>query len=304
MNRRLFLKKIAIGAAGIGFSSLPVPLIAGDNLVTITILHTNDLHSQIEPFTGTAGVEGKRGGMAYIATLVQKFRDENPETLLFDSGDMFQGTPYFNYFQGEPILKLMSAAGYNAGTIGNHEFDNGLEGILESLPFAKFPLINSNYDFSDTILAGKFPRWKTFKRDGVKIGVYALGIELKGLIASKNYGNIVYLDPLMIASEMESFLKNEKKCELVICLSHLGLRYNYKKVSDVVLASNTSMTDLILGGHTHTNLEKPLLVKNAVGNEIIVNQAAWGGQVLGKIDFIFERVRKGKMSVKSENINS
>jgi 5'-nucleotidase len=199
------------------------------------------------------------------------------------------------------MLQLMSAVGYDAGTIGNHEFDDGLEGILNSLPDAKFPLINSNYDFSDTILAGKFPRWKIFKLSNIKIGIYGLGIELKGLVADKNFGNIIYNDPLKAAFEMETFLKNEKKCDLVICLSHLGLRYRENKISDIILANETSMTDLIIGGHTHSFLEKPILEKNKMGNRVIVNQASWGGQVLGKIDFAFERSKNRKKSAVTEN---
>jgi 5'-nucleotidase len=214
---------------------------------------------------------------------------------------MFQGTPYYNYFKGELIMQLMSAVGYDAGTIGNHEFDDGLEGILDSLPATKFPIINSNYDFSNTILAGKFPRWKIFKKSGIKVGVYGLGVELKGLVGDKNFGETVYIDPIKTAVEMESFLKNEKKCDLVICLSHLGFQYRENKVSDIVLAKETSITDLIIGGHTHTFLEEPIAQKNKAGKQVIVNQASWGGMVLGKIDFAFERSGNKKHLAISNN---
>ena len=246
MNRRKFIKNIAIGGTGLSLAAVPFDLFANDDYTTISILHTNDMHCHIEPFTGSNERFAGKGGLARISTLAQKYKKENPNTLLFDSGDMFQGTPYFNYFEGELMLKIMSAAGYDAGTIGNHEFDNGLAGILKPLPKAKFPLINSNYDFSDTILAGKFPRWKIFKRSGIKIGVYGLGIELKGLVADKNFGNTVCHDPLKVALEMEMFLKMDKKCDLVICLSHLGLRYKEDFASDMLLAAETSMTDLIV----------------------------------------------------------
>jgi 5'-nucleotidase len=304
MNRRFFLKEVFIGSAAAGLGFFPTELLASDKFVKITILHTNDLHSQIEPFSRSGNEKDKRGGMAFVAGMAEKFRKENPNTLLFDAGDMFQGTPYFNYFKGEPILKLMSAAGYNAGTIGNHEFDNGMEGILEGLPHAKFPLICSNYDFSDTILASKFPRWRTFRRDGLKIGVYALGIELKGLVAEKNYGKTKYIDPIEVALEMENLLKNDKNCDLIICLSHLGLRYREEKVSDMVLAAKTNETDLIIGGHTHSYLKEPLVVKNAAQKDVVVNQASWGGQVVGKIDFVFEKISRRRKNVVSENINS
>lgn len=302
MNRRHFIKSFGAGTAGIAFGTTPFSAFGNDDFVTITILHTNDLHSHIEPFEGTNPRYAGKGGLALISALAKNIRQKNANTLLFDAGDMFQGTPYFNYYKGELILKLMSAAGYDAGTIGNHEFDNGLEGILEPLPNAEFPIINSNYDFSETILAGKFPRWKIFRKSGIKIGVYGLGVELEGLVGKKHFGNTNYNDPLKVAAEMENFLKNEKKCDLVVCLSHLGLRYRENKVSDLILAGETSHTDLIVGGHTHSFLEEPLTLKNKNGDPVIVNHAWWGGLMMGQIDFVFERFRNKKENVLAQNI--
>lgn len=301
MNRRRFIRNVAAGTAGVSFGFLPKDLLASSDFTTISILHTNDLHCHIEPFTGSNEMYNGKGGLARISEFVKKQRQKNPDTLLLDAGDMFQGTPYFNYFKGELILKIMSEVGYDAGTLGNHEFDNGLNGILEPLDNAKFPIINSNYDFSDTVLAGQFPRFKIFTRNGIKIGVYGLGIELKGLVGEKNYGNTIYNDPLKVAREMEQFLKNEQECELVVCLSHLGLKYDGGKIDDMTLAAETSMTDLIIGGHTHTFLEKPIVQKNKAGNEVIVNQAWWGGLVVGKIDFVFESSGKNKKTIFTNN---
>jgi 5'-nucleotidase len=297
MNRRNFIKKIGLGTAGLTLGAVPYELLANDDFVTVSILHTNDIHTHIEPFESSNPKYDGKGGMARIAQLAANYRQKNPDTLLFDAGDMFQGTPYFNYYKGELILKLMSAAGYDAGTIGNHEFDNGLDGISGPLPNAHFPLVNSNYDFSDTILAGKFPRWKIFRRSGIKIGVYGLGIELNGLVSEKNFGNTIYNNPIVVAKEMEQFLKNEKNCDLVVCLSHLGLRYRENKVSDLVIAAETSMTDLIVGGHTHSYLEEPIQIKNKAGRQVIVNQAWWGGLVVGQIDFVFEKAGNKKKTV-------
>lgn len=302
MNRRRFAKNMFAGTVGIGFGALPFNLLANDDFTTISILHTNDMHCHIESFTGTDEMYANKGGLVRISSLAKKYKAENPNTLLFDCGDMFQGTPYFNYYKGELMLKTMSAAGYDAGTIGNHEFDNGLQGILDPLPNAEFPIITSNYDFSDTILAGKFPKFKIFRKSGIKIGVYGLGIELRGLVSEKNFGNTIYNDPLKVALEMEAFLKNEKNCDLVICISHLGLRYRENLVSDLVLADETLMTDLIIGGHTHSFIEEPIVKKNKAGKRVIINQAWWGGLVLGKIDFVFEKSKNKQKGFYSENI--
>ena len=300
MDRRRFIRNVAAGTAGITLGAVPYELFAHEDFTTISILHTNDIHSHIEPFTDTDDRYANRGGLARIAKLATFERQKNPNTLLLDAGDMFQGTPYFNYFKGELMLKVMSEAGYDASTIGNHEFDNGLQGIKDPLPNAEFPIISSNYDFSDTILSGSFPEYKIFKRDGVKIGIYGVGIELENLVGKKNYGATVYNDPLVVAQKMESFLKNDKNCDLVICLSHLGLRYRDNKVSDMDLAAETSYTDLIIGGHTHTYLEKPLEEKNKLGQPVIVNQAWWAGLVVGKIDFVFEKSKRNKKAVYSD----
>jgi len=303
INRRHFIRNIVAGTTGIGLGVLPFDLLASTDFTTITILHTNDIHCHIEPFTGTNERYSNKGGLARIAQLKKKYKSENPNTLLFDAGDMFQGTPYFNYFKGELMLKVMSAVGYDGGTIGNHEFDNGLEGILEPLPNAKFPLITTNYDFSDTILARKFPPFKIFKRSDIKIGVYGLGIELNGLVSERHFGKTIYKEPVLVAQEMETYLKNDRNCDLVICLSHLGLRYRSNKISDLLLAKETSKTDLIIGGHTHTFLKEPLVQKNKLGKPVIVNQAWWGGLVVGKVDFVFEKSPKNRQGVYAENIS-
>lgn len=303
LNRRIFLKNLLAGGTGVFLGSVPLEILSREELLTLTILHTNDLHCHIEPFTGSNEKFNGKGGLARISEYNRKCREENQATILLDAGDMFQGTPYFNFFGGDLILKVMTEAGYDAGTIGNHEFDNGLKGIEEALPSAGFPIISSNYDFSDTLLAGRFLPWRILRKTGLKIGIYALGIELNGLVSPKNFGNTKYLDPISTAAETERFLSLEKNCDLVICLSHLGLKYQENKVSDLVLAGETEHTDLIIGGHTHTYLEEPMLVKNKSGRQVIVNQAWWGGLVIGRIDFIFERGRRTKKAIFANKIN-
>lgn len=288
MKRREFIQKTALTSVMAGVPSFPLMSFGTDKTKHITILHTNDTHSHIDPFDASHPRNPNMGGVSRRATLVEQIRKENPNTLLLDAGDIFQGTPYFNYYGGELEFKLMSMMKYDASTIGNHEFDNGLEGILAPLPYADFDFISSNYDFANTILDGYTKKYKIFNVDGVKIGVFGLGIELKGLVSKDNYKETQYLDPIEITQDMTRILKKEKKCDLVICLSHLGYKYNSNKISDLTLASKTKDIDLIIGGHTHTFLDKPTIANNIEGKSVIVNQVGCFGINLGRIDFYFE----------------
>lgn len=300
-NRRTFIKNLGAGTLGVLVVSGPMRAFAKEELVQLTILHTNDFHSHIDPFPKDAARNAGEGGMARRAAFIQKIRSEQKNVLVFDAGDIFQGTPYFNYFKGELELKLMTEMGYDAATIGNHDLDNGLEGLNAQLKNAGFPFINSNYDFSETILAGKILPYKVFKKQGIKIGVYGLGIELEGLVSRPNYGKTRYLDPLETALRMEKFLKEEKKADLVVCLSHLGYAYKEKKISDLDVAAATFHTDLIIGGHTHTFLKEPEKVTNRSGRTVLVNQVGFGGLLLGRIDYFFEKKGRKRAGTK-ENI--
>ena len=197
----------------------------------------------------------------------------------------------------------MSLLKYDVATIGNHDFDNGITGLYSQLPHAKFDFISANYDFSNTIMDTHVKPYKTFIKGGVKIGVFGLGIELKGLVNKEDYKETKYLNPIEIAQDMSRILKTEEECDLIICLSHLG--YDYKtspsKISDLKLAKSTKEIDLIIGGHTHTFLEKPTIVNNAIGKKVIVNQLGCFGLYVGKIDFYFED-KKLKESVGSKMV--
>ncbi|MFN3639511.1 MAG: bifunctional metallophosphatase/5'-nucleotidase [Flavobacterium sp.] len=289
MERRIFIKNATTGIISLGFAS---ELMAMENNTTkkLTILHTNDVHSHIDPFPEDHPRNPGLGGAAKRAAWIQKIRQENDNVLLLDAGDSFQGTPYFNYYGGELEFKLMSMMGYDATTIGNHEFDNGIEGLAAQVPNANFTFITSNYDFKNTIMNGLTSPYKIFLKDGLRIGVFGLGIELNGLVEKKMYNETKYLDPVETAQEITKVLKREK-CDLIICLSHLGYAYRNEpaKISDMLLAEKTKDIDLIIGGHTHTFLEKPTLIKNLEQKEVLVNQAGCFGIYLGKIDFIFEK---------------
>ena len=198
----------------------------------------------------------------------------------------------FNFFQGELELKLMKEMGYNAATIGNHEFDAGLDILKKNILKTNFQFIISNYDFINTELDGITSPYKIYRKEGVKIGVFGLGIELRGLVNPDLYKETKYYDPVEISNEMVKILKNEKKCDLIICVSHLGHEYNSDKISDVKLAKLTNDIDLIIGGHTHTFLKEPLIIKNKNNDNVIINQVGSGGVYLGRIDFNFTKSSK------------
>lgn len=295
MDRKSFLKTIAGGSLAM---ALAPNMMMAENLGVLdlkpsnklTILHTNDQHSRIEPFDSSYTKNPNQGGFARRASLVQQIRKQENNVLLLDSGDIFQGTPYFNFFGGELEFKLMSMMGYDASTMGNHDFDNGLNGFLKVLPNAKFPFICSNYDFKNTILDGQTQPYKIFDKNGIKVGVFGVGIQLDGLVGKKQYGETIYSDPVDVAQHYSNFLKNDKKCDLVICLSHIGYEYENEpdKICDKKLATQTENIDLILGGHTHTFLPEPQVFQNRQGKNVLVNQVGWAGLLLGRIDFFFD----------------
>jgi len=275
--------------------SIPVGVYAKDKTVKITILFTNDTHSRIESYPANDSKNPGLGGYARRAALIKKIRSEEPNVMLFDAGDVFQGTAYFNFFGGELEFKLMSMMGYTAMTLGNHDFDNGLEGLLKQLPKATFDIISSNYDFSETILKDKIRAYRIYNVAGVKVGVFGLGIELQGLVSALNYGKTRYINPLEKAAEMAHLLKKEKKCDLVICLSHLGFSYQDEKISDVILAKQSKNIDIIIGGHTHTFMDKPYTFRNSDGENIIIGQVGTGGVKLGRIDLLFSKKNRMKI---------
>ena len=293
MQRRQFLRNTFLGAAGLTALGRVAPVAArGKAPVRLTVLHTNDMHSRIEPFPDNGGQWAGLGGMARRAALIQRIRAQEPNVLLLDSGDIFQGTPYFNFFGGELEYKLMSRMGYDASTLGNHDFDNGLDGLARQLPHATFPFLIANYDFSKTALAGRFAPYKVFERQGLRIGVFGLGIELAGLVADKNFGATVYLDPVATAREMATRLRGPEKCDLVICLSHLGYQYDTARLDDRKLAAQVAGIDLILGGHTHTFLDAPEPVASPDGHPTLINQVGWSGINLGRLDYEFSMKNK------------
>ncbi|HEX2536486.1 MAG TPA: metallophosphoesterase [Chitinophagaceae bacterium] len=296
LPRRTFLRQGLLAAGGV---------LAGPHLASaadlrapvpqLTILHTNDTHSRIDPFPMDGSRNQGQGGVAPRAALIREVRAEGGDVLLLDAGDIFQGTPYFNIYKGEPEIKAMSAMGYDAVTIGNHDFDAGLEVLATQVRrHARFPVVISNYDFTGTPMEDNHVPYQILKKGKLKVGLLGVGIELQGLVPEALYGNTKFLDPVRKANETAALLRS-KGCDLVICLSHLGYRYTDARMSDQVLVKETEHIDLIIGGHTHTFMEKPEVLKNKNGADVVVNQVGWAGIRLGRLDYQFTGQHKKKL---------
>lgn len=258
--------------------------------IKLTVLHTNDTHSNIDPFPPNHAKYPGLGGVEQRFQLIEEVRKEEEHVLLIDAGDIFQGTPYFNKYKGVLEMKLMSELGYEVATMGNHDFDIGLDGFQRAKEFADFQFVCSNYDFSDTLLKNDTKDNVILKKGIIKVGIFGVGVQLKGLVPDSKYGATVYHDPIEIANQQALEL-TKKGCDLVICLSHLGYEYATDKISDRKLAQQTRNIHLIIGGHTHTFLDKPTEEKNLDNETVLINQVGWAGVNLGRIDFNFESGR-------------
>ncbi len=252
----------------------------------VTILHTNDFHSRFEAFEQQNKRWGNQGGIARMKDLIDRERVTDPNLFLFDSGDVFQGTPYFNIFKGHPELEWMNKAGYDATTIGNHDFDLGIEHLFNIRQQYNTPTVNCNYQFDSRWKERNLIQpFKIIQKNDVKLGVIGVGIDLKGLLSENSYSGLTYTDPIEMVQRTANFLKLEEQCDIIVVLSHLGYKYNNNKIDDLKLAARTQYIDAILGGHTHTFLPEPTLIKNKKGQNILVNQAGWAGLQLGKLVF-------------------
>jgi 5'-nucleotidase len=297
MKRREFVRKSLLVTGGLALA----PKIIGREMVKakpkLTILHTNDTHSNIDPFPLNHAKFPGMGGVSKRYALIEQIRLEEQHVLLLDAGDIFQGTPYFNKYGGELEMKLMSYLKYDAATMGNHDFDAGLDGFLSAHQHANFPFLCANYDFTNTVLNGITQSNVTFEKGPIKVGVFGIGVELKGLVPDEKFGNTIYLDPIETANRQAEILAKEG-CDLIICLSHLGFEHAENIVSDRVLARSTRGIHIILGGHTHTFLEDPAIEINLDGAEVIINQVGWGGVKLGRLDIVWD----GEMCARKTNI--
>jgi 5'-nucleotidase len=311
-NRRRFLRASIAGGAAVAFpeaalqlfstpalsamASLAEPLLEvapGETL--ITILHTNDTHSQIDPLPDNDKQYPSKGGVARRATLVKRIRKENPNTLLVDAGDVFQGTPYFNFYRGEVEYKSMSMIGYDVVTLGNHDFDNGVDALAAAMKFANFDFVSSNYDFRGTPLENMVKPYVVRVIGGVRVGLFGLGISPNNLITPDNFKGVKHLDPVHMARGVVKLLRGQERCQLVVGMTHLGYYPNPKEgeIGDSQVASQVDGIDFIAGGHTHTFMTKPVIAKQPSGGNTVIFQVGRSGIYVGRVDL---KMRDGKVT--------
>ncbi len=264
-----------------------MPMAAQDK--TLTILHTNDTHSCIYPLNPNLAdtMLAGRGGFIRRIEMLKQERKKDPDLLLFDSGDFSQGSPYYTLYKGEVELKLMNRMGYDAGTIGNHEFDFGMENLAFILRNLRFPIVCTNYDFTGTPCDGLVKPYLIIKRKGIKIGVFGLSPALDGLVDAQKCKGVRYLDPVKTAHDTALMLKRDKKCDLVICISHLG--WLDSREGDKAMIAGSRYIDLVLGGHSHSYFKTLMYAKNLDGKEIPVDQNGKHAVFVGKLKLSFAK---------------
>lgn len=286
ISRKTFLKQSAYAVAGSTWTAKLGERFVNrfDDGPSITILYTNDTHSRIDPFPVNAREFAGLGGIAKRSSLVNKIRLEEEHILLLDAGDVFQGTPWFNVYGGKVDFEMMSQMGYDAMAIGNHEFDCGLEGFAEAAAYADFPFLCANYSTRKTPLHPFVERQIMKEIEGFKIGIFGLGIQLEGVVDPKLSGDVRYRDPIINAKRIVENFRDFHHCDYIICLSHLGYKYNSNQIDDITLAQTVSGIDLIIGGHTHTFLNEPVAIESSGGSETLITQMGHSGIRLGRLD--------------------
>ena len=301
MNRKEFLKWVSMSSL-MPFSAFAFEAEQGKKLRRITVLHTNDTHARIDPFPKNHPQYANLGGFARRASFVKQVRNENKHTLLLDAGDVFQGTPYFNMYKGKLDYKLMSDLKYDATTLGNHEFDNGVDGLVDSMSALNFPVLVSNLWIQRDDLKEKVLNYMIKEVNGVRIGLFGITLDFPGLVIESNHVGVSYRDPISVAQGISRNLKNYLKCDYVICLSHLGYEYPDSRPSDLVLANAQNDIDMIIGGHTHTFLPEPTVIKKSNGKSVIVNQVGFAGINVGRLDLFFNEKNEFISHISNTNL--
>ncbi len=268
-----------IGRSLLAILSLVISVEAGAQ--DLWIVHTNDTHSCVMPINPLSSdtAQADKGGFLRRASFVRHMREEHPHLLLFDSGDFSQGSAYYNLYKGEVEVSLMNEMKYDAATIGNHEFDFGMDNMKRIYSMAQFPIVCANYDFSGTVLEGLVKPYVILEREGLRIGVFGLSPQMDGLVSAENYKGVKFEEPVSAAERVVGLLRGQEHCDVVICLSHLG--WDIEGIDDVEVIPATRGIDVVLGGHSHTYFEHPEIVKNADGKDVICNQMGKNGRYVG-----------------------
>lgn len=287
MNRKKFIQLSSTFAFG---GILKANNLSSDSFwkkEELVILHTNDFHSRFEPFDKNHKTWPNQGGIAQLKSLVDSYRIQHKNVILLDSGDVWQGTSYFNIFKGQPELEWMKNVNYHATTLGNHDFDLGIDHLVESRNKFQTPTVLCNYDITHAGFRDLVKPYQIIQIGKFKIGITGVAIDFHDLLPQKAYEGIQYNDPVEPLQKVVNELKQKHHCNFIVVLSHLGYKYETEKIDDLKLAQRTYNIDAILGGHTHTFLEKPVTILNAKGKNTVVNQAGWAGLQLGKLHFHF-----------------
>ncbi len=289
MKRRDFLRTALMGSVALQFPHFWVKKSSAELVrFRLTILQTNDTHSRIDPFPMDGGKYQGLGGIARRATLVDRVMEQNPYTLLLDAGDAFQGTPYFNLFKGKVEYQTMSRCGYHVSTLGNHEFDNGVGALVKAMDYARFNFVNCNYRFDDTPLKDRIKTFVVRKVGPIKVGITGVGVNFTDLVAPQNHRGVTYQEPFKPVQSVVDYLRKDLGCSLVVVLSHLGYKPWGGNPGDKDLAYKVNGIDWIVGGHSHTFMEEPDVIRSRGGYTTRILQVGFAGIYLGKTDFIFE----------------
>lgn len=284
MNTRQLLFRFALAALAL----IPSAASAED----LVILHTNDTHSLIDPD------KDGRGGVLQRKAIIDSVRRAEKNVILVDAGDMVQGTLYFKYFRGDVEYPLMNMMGYDVRILGNHEFDNGLKELAEHYKDVKAARISANYDFTDTPLKGMFDPYVIKKVGGKKVGFIGINVDPTSLISQENYEGLRFKDIISTANKTAAYLKSDKKCDLVVVVSHIGVVKENDKTTDYDLARASKDIDIIIGGHSHTVIEPgnkgkfPSIVENAEGRPVLIAQTGKYGKKLGYIKIDLDALKK------------
>ena len=265
------------------FVALAMPIAQAEHLI---IMAANDTHSQIEPAS-----DGKSGVLRRLAAYDQA-RRENKNVLVVHAGDAVQGTNYFSLYGGKVEYSLMDSLRYDIIILGNHEFDNGIDSLAYYYKNIKATKLCTNYDLSDTKLAGVFQPYVIKTYGDKRVGFIGLSVNPVGMVADGNFKGLRYLNPMDVADATAKYLKQVQKVDYAVMISHIGYdSMDPNEPNDSLLVTRSHYIDFVIGGHSHTVLKpgsKYSNVLNADGKTVIIGQNGKSGKYVSKYDLDLE----------------